>query len=223
VLVAEGPDQAREIAHTHAAHKLVLQEIIPGDDSQLYTYGSCRLRNGGFAAEFGGRKLRQHPVNFGGAICAESLDNPALEEDGRRLLDELELIGPSQVEFKLDHRDGKFKLMEVNARLWRWHGLAAYCGVNLAHAAYLDALGKAGSITQRPTRSGRWVYSYYDVPLTARRVARRSYPLGTWLRTARPPACDAIFAFDDPKPYLAGLRNLAATGLERPKPDVGNT
>ena len=50
--------------------------------------------------------------------------------------------GISQVEFKRDPRDGRFKLMEVNPRLWQWHGLAAACGVDLPLIAYRDLTGE---------------------------------------------------------------------------------
>jgi len=40
--------------------------------------------------------------------------------------------------------------MEVNPRLWQWHGLARACGVDLPRIAYLDVLGRP----QRPVRSG---------------------------------------------------------------------
>ena len=46
---------------------------------------------------------------------------------GLRLLAALDYAG-SQVEFKRDPRDGRYKLMEINPRLYQWHGLAAACG-----------------------------------------------------------------------------------------------
>src|SRR5262249_38595770 len=41
-------------------------------------------------------------------------------------------------------------LMEVNPRLWQWHGLARACGVDIPRMAYEDALGHAPA----PVRSG---------------------------------------------------------------------
>ena len=59
-----------------------------------------------------------------------------------RLLRAFDFHGVSQVEFKRDPRDGRYKLMEVNPRLWLWHGLAASLGVDFARIAYLDLLGR---------------------------------------------------------------------------------
>lgn len=209
VVIVDDPAAARKVSRSFADHPHVIQEIIPGDDEQLFTYGSYRSHSGEITAEFGGRKLRQHPVQFGGAICAESVDDEQLLQDGRTLLEAMDFVGPSQVEFKLDARDGRYKLIEVNARLWRWHGLATHCGVNLALAAYRDAVGDAPPAQcVRPTKGGRWLYSFYDVPCTGKRVVSRNYPLRKWFRTSRPPAVDAVFALDDPKPYFVGARNL---------------
>ena len=49
-----------------------------------------------------------------------------------------------RVEFS-DPRDGRFKLMEINPRLWLWHGLAAALGVDFARIAYLDLLDRRGA------------------------------------------------------------------------------
>ena len=44
---------------------------------------------------------------------------------------------------KRDTRDGKYRLMEVDARRWMWHSLGTACGVNLSLAAYYrDAIGE---------------------------------------------------------------------------------
>ena len=60
-----------------------------------------------------------------------------------RLLEAFGYYGLSQVEFKRDPRDGGFKLMEINPRLWQWHGLATACGVDLPRIAYDDLVGES--------------------------------------------------------------------------------
>ena len=64
---------------------------------------------------------------------------------GSRFCAALGFHGISQVEFKRDPRDGRYKLMEINPRLWQWHGLAAACGVDLPRIAYCDLLGAAAA------------------------------------------------------------------------------
>ena len=91
---------------------------------------------------FTGHKLRQYPHAGGSCLAGVSRWDDDLADAGLRLLQELRFHGVSQVEFKRDPRDGRYCLMEVNARHWKWHGLAAACGVNLSLAAYSDAIGQ---------------------------------------------------------------------------------
>ena len=55
---------------------------------------------------------------------------PELEQYGSVLLKEIGYYGLSEVEFKKDPRDGRYKLLEINARTWLWHSLAIRCGVD---------------------------------------------------------------------------------------------
>ena len=87
---------------------------------------------------------------------------PELAEAGVRLLHELGYHGVSQVEFKRDPRDGRYCLMEVNARHWMWHTLATACGVNLSLAAYRDAVGDP-YIAPRQIDGKKWVVALTDV------------------------------------------------------------
>ena len=60
---------------------------------------------------------------------APALPNPGNDaQDVAAALRAVGFHGISQVEFKRDPRDGVYKLMEINPRLWQWHGLAAACG-----------------------------------------------------------------------------------------------
>ena len=95
--------------------------------------------------------------------------------------------GLSQVEFKRDPRDGSFRLMEVNPRLWQWHGLASACGVDLPVIAYRDLTGeKVEPVSVH--ESGRiWAISLLP-------GERPVFP--------RPPFTDAVFAPDDVRPGL---------------------
>ena len=76
------------------------------------------------------------------------------------------------MEFKRDPRDGRFCLMEVNARHWKWHGLAARCGVNLSYVAYRDAIGDP-YIARRQQDGVKWIVANKDVPLALLEIAKR--------------------------------------------------
>jgi predicted ATP-grasp superfamily ATP-dependent carboligase len=165
----------------------LVQEWIPGDDDALYTLGSYIGEDGRALGIFSGRKLRQTPRSIGTARVAEAVWVDQVVDQGLALIRELGLWGISQVEFKRDPRDGLFKLIEVNPRLWEWHGLAAACGVDLPLIAYRDVTGEEVEPVRMRDHGKRWAIT----------LARRARP-----RPQRPPYVDAMWARDDPRPAL---------------------
>jgi len=189
-----GLDEAYAMAEPYAP---MLQEVVPGGDKELYTVGSYLDREGRALGLFCGRKLRQTPrsrklVPRGVGSCrhGEALWMPELVEDSLRLLKSCDFAGISQVEFKRDPRDGQFKLMEINPRLWMWHSLAAACGVNLAHIAYLDLTGQAPQARTSEGKRKQWAIT----------LMRGERPV-----IARPPFVDPVLSLRDPKPALVYL------------------
>ncbi len=190
---------------------LMLQDIVPGGDEELYTLGSYLDAQSRPLAQFTGHKLRQHPPQFGHVSMAVSVWVPELAEAGLRLLHELGYHGVSQVEFKRDPRDGAYRLMEINARHWMWHSLATACGVNLSLAAYRDAIGEP-YMAPRQTDGAKWVVSLTDARDAFARWRRRDEKIGPWLKSYRGVKVDGLFSLKDPMPgaLLAGrqLRNI---------------
>jgi D-aspartate ligase len=215
--VADGPEQALEHYRRGAArgYQMMIQEIIPGSPDRLYTYGSYLNRGGQPVAEFTGRKLRQNPRMFGTCRAGECCPAPQVAELGLRLLRALGFWGISQVEFKLDPRDGQFKLMEVNARNYQWQHLSTVCGANLALAAYRDALGDPPVPVRVSEYGRRWILAASDVVLTPREIRRGETTLGDWVRSWRGVAVDGIFSCHDPRPGLHYLRNQLTRRLGR--------
>lgn len=120
--------------------EVLLQEYVPGGDDELCTAGVFVCEGGHLA--FTGRKVKQHPPGLGIASLAETVDEPGLIPGSVALLRELGHEGVSQVEYKRDHRDGSYRLMEANFRPWTWIGLATACCTNLPLAAHRWALGE---------------------------------------------------------------------------------
>lgn len=165
----------------------MVQEFVPGGDEELYSLGSYLREDGKPLGLFSGRKLTQVPPGIGTCRTGEAVWVQEVVDAGLQFLRELRFHGLSQVEFKRDPRDGRFKLMEINPRLWQWHGLATACGVDLPVIAYRDLTGeKVDPVSM--TESGRiWTISLMP-------GERPSFP--------RPPFVDAVFAPDDVKPGL---------------------
>jgi D-aspartate ligase len=188
-----------EDAYTRAEEfGAMVQELIPGGDDTLYTVGSYVASDGRPLGIFSGRKLRQTPPGIGTCRVGEAVWVQEAVDASLRLLEAFDYFGLSQVEFKRDPRDGKFKLMEINPRLWQWHGLAAACGVDLPRIAYADLVGeKPGEVTMNGE---------------ARRWAITLMP-GESPAFQRPPYVDAVFARDDPKPAAVHLARVVRSAL----------
>lgn len=131
-----------EIAREHPGREFQVAENIPGEPDHLYTVGAYADASGRVLRTYTGRKLSQYPYHHGVASLAESVPLPdAVVAGAVRLLEEMKFFGIAQVEYKLDDRDGCYKLIEVNGRSWLWIKLAAFSGVNLPLIQYFDLTG----------------------------------------------------------------------------------
>jgi D-aspartate ligase len=178
---------------------LMYQEIIPGGDDELFTVGTYLDAGSRPLAMFTGHKLRQHPPRFGVCRMAVSRWDEELAQAGLRLLKELGFWGVSQVEFKRDPRDGRYCLMEVNARHWMWHSLSAVCGVNLSYSAYADAIGRPFS-APRQIDGPRWVLTITDTRDAVGEFLRGEREVVPWLKSYRGVKQDGVLSLQDPLP-----------------------
>jgi D-aspartate ligase len=120
--------QALDIAFT--------QEFIPFDGSNRTISFTAFCIDGKIRTYWMGKKLRDHPHQFGTATFSKSIYEGTLLEYSKSLLQELNYTGVCEVEFLKDPRDNEYKVIEVNARTWLWVGLANACGVNYAKMIY---------------------------------------------------------------------------------------
>jgi D-aspartate ligase len=189
-------ENAEEVERAYAEaeeYEPLVQEVVPGGDETLYSLGSYLAQDGEALGIFCGRKLRQVPPGVGTCRVGEAVWVEEVVEQGLKLLRALEHKGLSQVEFKRDPRDGALKLMEVNPRLWQWHGLASACGVDLPRIAYEDLTGRRPEPVTMNGRRRRWAITFMP---------------GESPAPQRPPYVDAVFAHDDLKPALVQASRL---------------
>jgi predicted ATP-grasp superfamily ATP-dependent carboligase/protein-tyrosine phosphatase len=104
----------------------VVQEYIPGE-----AFGYFGLYNRGHpVAEFMHKRIREFPDTGGPSTAAESVFDKELRETGRKVLSSLKWHGLAMVEFKKDSRDGLFKVIEINPKLWGSLDLTIASGIN---------------------------------------------------------------------------------------------
>lgn len=151
----------------------MVSEIIPGSGSNIYAYVGYRNKEGNILNEWTGKKLSQYPNEFGSFSSASNQAPVEVLHQGRALLDGMNLCGIVEPEFKYDHRDGKYKLTEINLRSMMWHRVGNLSGVNIQYSQYLDAIGQdVEKQTQIKDRDIHFVYLKYEI---LNLLARRGY------------------------------------------------
>src|SRR6266566_7823876 len=102
---------------------ILVQERIPGGGEAQFSYAAL-CRDGQPIASLTARRTRQYPIDFGySSSFVETLDVPEIVAPSRRLLAAIRYTGLVEVEYKRDARDGRYKLLDINPRLWTWSPL----------------------------------------------------------------------------------------------------
>ncbi len=104
----------------------IIQEFIPG-----YVHDACLLmENGKALAVLTQKRQMMYPITGGVGAINYTTHDAELREAAIRLMESLHWTGPAQVEFKYDQRDKKYKLVEINPKLWGTLDLSIQSGVS---------------------------------------------------------------------------------------------
>ena len=143
---------------------VMISEIIPGGDDQLVKYCAYRDRNAEIIAALCLRKLRQHPPGFGVARASVTIPMiPELESASREVLDRTAYRGVCSAEYKYDHRDGRYKLIEINVRPQIQDRLLLHAGINFPFIAYLDWVENRSLRVHSYKEGLYWIDLWHDV------------------------------------------------------------
>jgi len=161
------------------------------------------------------RRRRQHPLQFGRASTyVETVDVPILEELSERFLRAIDYYGLVELEYKLDPRDGQYKLLDVNARTWGYHSLGAEVGVDFSYMLYADQVGLPVSACKGRPGVG-WVRTTTDLLAALMGILAGDSTLKGYLRSLRSCNADAVFSVSDPLPGLAELALIPYLAIKR--------
>jgi D-aspartate ligase len=209
---------------------VIVQELIPGAGDTQLAYCAF-FRDGEPAASMTVRRLRQHPPLFGRASTfVQTAENRELEEVSERFLRHIGYYGLVELEYKHDARDGRTKLLDVNARTWGYHSLGQRAGIDFPFLLYADqvsgpapaalsALAPAGlsapAATLRAPAGVSWIRLATDLPVALGELARGRLGLRSYLRSLLGADVESVFSRDDPVPGLAELALLPYLALRR--------
>ena len=196
------------------AEDLIIQEMVPGGGEAQFSYAAL-CKDGRSLASVVARRTRQFPRDFGQlSTYVETIDAPEVIEPAERLLAAVRFTGLAEVEFKNDPRDGQFRVLDINPRVWGWHTLCSRAGVDFSYLLWLLVRGEP--VPHLRGREGeRWVHLLADLRMAIEEILRGRLSWREYLRSIRSPVESAIFSWDDPLPGLLDLPLFAYVAGKR--------
>lgn len=187
-----------------AGLEVMLQEIIPGPAGAGVNYNSYVV-DGRPVAEFTARKVRNAPHRFGSPCVAMTEHIPEVLASGRRAIQALGFEGFSCAEFKHDHRDGKYKLMEVNGRHNLSSLLAVKTGIDFPWMEYSHLTTGTAPEAEDFVDGVYWIDFVRDVGATLRAGRGERSGIRDLIRPYIGPNVFAVWDWKDPKPMIYRL------------------
>jgi predicted ATP-grasp superfamily ATP-dependent carboligase len=182
--------------------EVMIQRLIPGGGEQQFAYCAF-FKEGRSIASMVVKRARQHPPEFGRASTyVQTIELPVLEELSERFLRAINYYGLVEMEYKLDLRDNRYCLLDINGRTWGYHSLGAAAGVDFPRLLFEDQLGReVQSVRARPGVA--WIRFATDLPVGIPAVLRGQLKLSSYLKSVSGFDTEAVFSMDDPLPGLA--------------------
>jgi predicted ATP-grasp superfamily ATP-dependent carboligase len=189
------------------ADEIMIQDLVPGGGHRQFSY--CAFFKGGKAVTtMTVRRTRQRPADFGrSSTFVETVEVPEIEEYSERFLADIGYYGLVEIEYKLDERDGEYRLLDVNPRTWGYHSLGSVAGADFPLALYRDQIDEPGPAS-RAASGVRWFRLTTDLAGALSQFGRGELDVGSYLRTLRTADIEAVFQRDDLIPGVAEIALL---------------
>ena len=178
-----------------------VQEFIRGP---AYSVGGLFI-NGRPLRVVAHRKLLRYPYPFGGmTVKGVTEDCAELKAEAFKIFEALEYTGLGHVEFIRDERDGRFKFLEINPRLWGTIGVAEWAGVDL-FTPYRQ-LVKGMPVEPDLRYKDRVVF--HRIRREVRLIRQRPLRLIGFVKDSLDPRVRSDFVWSDPRPHLPSRYQL---------------
>ena len=177
----------------------LLQELVPGPESEIESYHAYVDSGGEIAAEFMGKKIRTFPIQFGSSCALETTHAADVRSAGRDFIEKTGFCGVMKADYKR-RPDGSLALLEVNPRFSLWHSLGAAAGVNIPAFVMADLLGRPRPAPAEARAGATWCEPAADIKAARELGVSRLQ----WLRFLA--GCDVRSAASlrDPLPFIRG-------------------
>jgi len=196
--------------------EVMISEIIPGDDSSIFSYRSYIDSQSDVLAEMCTQKLRQYPPGFGQGSVVRTV--PMIEEirfQALKLLRGFSYRGESSAEFRLDYRDSQYKLMEINVRPVVTEWLFVKAGINFPYITYLDLIMNTRKAPRPYSQDLYWIHNYWEAVNFVRCLMNGNLKLREFLRPYWEKKVFAVSFSDDPIHFLIEIYHNCKKALKR--------
>lgn len=177
----------------------LIQEFIPGQD---WMFEGCFDRNSACLFGVTATKLRRFPRRTGVTSLGACLHNETVYKTTTEFMKSIGYCGILDIGYRLDSRDGQFRVLDVNPRIGCTFRLfAGTGGMDVARALYLDLTGQAVP-PERAADGRKWIVEDFDFVSALRSCAAGDLKIKDWLMSLRGVEESACFSLEDPLPAL---------------------
>jgi predicted ATP-grasp superfamily ATP-dependent carboligase len=152
-----------------------------------------------------------HPCT---STFVETIDLPLIETLSERFLKAINYYGLVELEYKLDPRDGQYKLLDVNARTWGYHSLGPRAGVDFPYLLFADQLGEPVEIC-RAKAGVKWIRLVTDISTGVVEIFHGHLDWRAYLQSLRGVHVESVFSREDPLPALVELTLVPYLAVKR--------
>ncbi|GAB1267865.1 hypothetical protein NBRC116493_11180 [Aurantivibrio infirmus] len=181
---------------------LMLQELIPGDDDQVYIFNGYFNEQSDCLAAFTGHKVRQYPIHVGCASLGECRWHERVAEKTQALMKAVGYRGILDIGYRLDPRDGRYKVLDINPRVGQaFRIFVAENNMDVIRSLYLDLTGQSQPEI-KPVEGRRWLIEDYDFVSSCDYFKEGSLKFVDWIKSFKSVKEGAWFSWKDPVPFL---------------------
>jgi D-aspartate ligase len=187
---------------------IMIQEFIPGPISNIYSFNSFFKDKKCITYWCGQHKIRQTPAQLGSGSFGKTIYFEELKDTAKRFLAKMDYYGQSEIDFKLDPRDKKLKLMEINARPSLQYYLGPFSGCNPVYWIYLDKSYPRRFQKEQPLKYKKnvyWMMLTTDVKAVIQQILAGELSIKEYVSIFSKKKCFAVWSLKDPAPFLIEL------------------
>lgn len=205
VVIAQDREElmhAYRLMESPKGSNVMLQEYIPGTPESVWMFNGYFDERSNCTIGFTGKKIRQSPPYTGVTTLGVCEHNTQVHETTTRLMKAIGYRGILDIGYRFDHRDGQYKLLDVNPRIGGSFRLfVGRDGADVLRAMYRDLTGQQVPMSEN-SEGRRWIVEPLDLVSSIAYRRRGDITLVRWLRSLRHVREAAWFALDDPLPFL---------------------